>query len=74
MPIRAYLSGGTFEPEDIAAMSLAFEDVCKALEIQPGATREREVIAGRIIELARRGERSPTQLVATLLREAGPFQ
>ena len=42
VPIRALLSGGTFEPEDIQAMALAFEEVCKALEIQPGATPERE--------------------------------
>ena len=50
---------------------MAFEDVCKALDIAPGATREREVIAGRIIELARRGERSPTRLTERVLREAG---
>jgi hypothetical protein len=39
--VRIRAHGGTFEPEDIEAMSLAFEEVCKALEIQPGATRER---------------------------------
>ena len=71
MPIRAHLSGGTFEQEDIQAMSLAFEEVCKALEIQPGATREREAVAVRIIELRRRGERSPTRLVERVLKEAG---
>ena len=71
MPIRAYLSGGTFEPEDIQAMSLAFEEVCKALEIQPGATREREVVAVRIIELCRRGERRPARLAERVLKEAG---
>jgi hypothetical protein len=27
-------AGGIFEPEDIEAMSLAFEEVCRALEIQ----------------------------------------
>ena len=55
VPVRADLSGGTFETEDIQAMSLAFEEVCKALEIQPGATREREAVAVRIIELCWRG-------------------
>jgi hypothetical protein len=55
VPVRADLSGCTFEPEDIQAMSLAFEEVCKALEIQPGATREREAVAVRIIELCWRG-------------------
>jgi hypothetical protein len=71
MPIRAHLSGGTFEPQDIEAMSLAFEEVCKALEIQPGATREREAVAVRIIELFRRGERRPSRLAERVLKEAG---
>ena len=71
MPIRAHLSGGTFEPQHIEAMSLAFEEVCKALEIQPGATREREAVAVRIIELCRQGERSPARLTERVLTEAG---
>ena len=71
MPIRAHFSGGTFEPEDIQAMSLAFEEVCKALEIQPDATREREAVAVRIIELCRRGERRPARLAERVLKEAG---
>ena len=52
-------------------MSLAFEEVCKALEIQPGATREREAVAVRIIELCRRGERRPARLAERVLKEAG---
>ena len=71
VPVRAHLSGGTFEPEDIQAMSLAFEEVCKALEIQRAATREREAVAVRIIELSRRGERSPAGLAERVLKEAG---
>jgi hypothetical protein len=71
VPLRAHLSGGTFEPEDIEAMSLAFEEVCKALEIQPGATGEREAVAVRIIELCRRGERNSARLTERVLREAG---
>jgi hypothetical protein len=69
--IRAYLSGGTFEPQDIEAMSLALQEVCEALEIQPGAKREREAVAVRIIELCRRGERSATRLAERVLKEAG---
>ena len=71
MPVRAHLSGGAFEPNDIQAMSSAFEEVCKALEIQPGATREREAVAVRIIELCRLGERRSPRLVETVLKEAG---
>ena len=71
MRIRAHLSGGTFEPEDIEAMSLAFEEACKALEIQPGATRERRAVAVRIVELWRRGERNAARLTERVLKEAG---
>jgi hypothetical protein len=33
VPVRADLSGGTFEPQDIEAMSLAFEEVCKRFSL-----------------------------------------
>jgi hypothetical protein len=50
-------------------MCLAFEELCKALEIHPGASRERNAIAVRIIELCRRGERSPARLTERVLKE-----
>jgi hypothetical protein len=71
MPIHPNLTAGTFEPEHIDAMSLAFQEVCEALEIGPRATREREAIAVKIIELARRGEQSPRRLISRVLEEAG---
>ena len=58
-----------FDPTDIQAMSMALEDACKALNVQGEATA-REVIATRIVELARRGERSPTKLRDRVLAEA----
>ena len=58
-----------FEPNDIEAMSLAYEDVCHALHIN-GDVKARETIAERVIELARRGERSPTVLRDRVLAEA----
>ena len=69
MAIRQFLKdGGVFEPEHIKAMSLAFEDVCKALGVQDNVTRE--VMAIRVIELARQGEHSPTRLRDRVLNEA----
>src|SRR5438046_266027 len=57
MAIRPYLDGdGTFDPTDIQLMSMALEDVCKALNLN-GNAKAKEVVAIRIIELARRGER-----------------
>jgi hypothetical protein len=58
-----------FEPDDVTAMSMALDEVCQELKIN-GDAAAREVIAIRIIELARRGERSPTKLRDRVLKEA----
>ena len=68
--ILPFLGTGVFDPEITNAMSVAFDDVCQTLKVN-GNVREREVIATRIIELARRGERNPAQLRDRVLREAG---
>lgn len=69
--IIPFLGDGAFEPDDIKAMSMALDDVCRTLNLTDGAKAEREVIAERIIALARQGERSPTLLRDRVLREAG---
>jgi hypothetical protein len=58
-----------FDPADVKAMSMAFDDVCKALRLN-GDKRATETVAVRIVELARRGERSPTKLRDRVLAEA----
>jgi hypothetical protein len=60
---------GVFEQADIKAMSMAFDDVCKTLELN-GDAGARNTVAVRIIELAGRGERSPTKLRDRVLAEA----
>jgi hypothetical protein len=57
------------DPRDIRAMSMALDDVCKSLKLSSDQ-RARETVAVRIIELARRGERSPTKLRDRVLAEA----
>jgi hypothetical protein len=55
MPIRRYIEDGVvFDPEAIEAMSRALEETCKALHIN-GHIHDREVIATRVIDLARNG-------------------
>ena len=55
MPIRRYLEDpSAFGPEAIEAMSKALEQACQALQID-GQIKEREIIATRIIDLARNG-------------------
>jgi hypothetical protein len=70
MSIHPFLNRAVFEPDEIQAMSLALDDVCKALKIPGSGNSAREVIAVRIIELARRGEHSPTGLRDRVLNEA----
>jgi len=70
MSIVPFLTDGAFDPNDIKGMSMALDDVCNALHLVNG-NPAREIIAERIIALARNGERSPTLLRDRVLREAG---
>src|SRR5437879_3040706 len=70
MSISPFLEGVAFEPEDVQAMSIAFDDVCQALNLPNNAKGARQVIATRIMELAGRGERDPNRLRDRVLREA----
>jgi hypothetical protein len=55
MPIRPYLDDvAAFEPEAVDAMSRALEETCKALHVN-GHAHDRQVVAARIIDLARTG-------------------
>jgi hypothetical protein len=55
MPIRQYIEdAAAFEPEAIAIMSNALEEACNALHIN-GHIYDREVVATRILDLARTG-------------------
>jgi hypothetical protein len=67
--ILRYLQNDAFQPNDVKAMSMALDDVCKELKLD-GNANARETVAVRIIELARCGERSPTRLRDRVLHEA----
>jgi hypothetical protein len=67
--IIPFLQDAVFDPDAVLAMSTALDDVCKELDIAHDGSA-REIIAIRIIELARRGERSPLELRDRLLAEA----
>jgi hypothetical protein len=62
-------SAGVFDSEDIVAMSMALDDICKELNLRDNGSA-REVIAVRIIDLATTGGRSPTRLRNRVLYEA----
>ena len=67
--ILPFVKDGVFDQKDITAMSMALDDVCKILNLQDDNSAK-EVIASRIIDLARAGERNPTRLRDRILHEA----
>jgi len=61
-----------FEPEHIEAMRKAFDAACARLELSVGrGDHKTELVARRIIELARAGERDANRLAACVLAEFG---
>ena len=74
MPIRHYLEDhSAFDPEAIIAMSKALDDACKALHIN-GEIHDREIIAARIIDLARNGVIDAHALCERVLAETRAMQ
>ena len=68
MPIRKHLTDqSAFGP---AAMSKAFEEICNTLQVFAGDEKGREIIATRIIDLARNGLIDPTALRDRVIAEA----
>ena len=65
--INPFLQDDAFGPDALRAMSTVLEEVCRMLKVDhdQGA---REVVAIRIIELARRGECDPERNVSMTLK------
>jgi hypothetical protein len=62
VPIRPLLQDGAFSPEDITALATAFEDTLSALGLVDRNDPAVLMVAKRIIELAKDGERNPARL------------
>ena len=69
VPISAFLQEGVFSPDDITALTTAFEESLSALGLVDRSDPVVTMVAKRIIELARLGERSPTRLRDYVLNE-----
>jgi hypothetical protein len=72
MPIHHSLPEMTaFEPDALAAMVQAFEGACASLHVVDGDDRGREIIATRVIDLARGGVIDADALRDRVIAEAG---
>jgi hypothetical protein len=69
MPITIFLDGYKPDPETIRVMGVAFEMVRAALRLNDRNGVAVEIIAKRIIDLAKEGERNPDLLCERALRD-----
>jgi hypothetical protein len=62
MAIYRLLKNCAFGPEEIKVLTTAYEDTLRTLRLADRADPAAEIIAKKIIEFARRGERDPLRL------------
>ena len=58
-----------FDPEAIKALAVAYDDACAVLQVANAADPRATIIAKKIIEHARQGERDPIRLLDLVLTE-----
>jgi hypothetical protein len=68
MPIKTYLSGIVLDAEATRALGTAFESACKALQLSDRTDPATELVAKKLIDLAKEGERDPELLCAAVLQ------
>jgi hypothetical protein len=67
MPIQEFLDGHAFDPEAIHSMGEALTGACRALGLVDRDDPATRLVAVKIVELARQGERDPKRLEAGVL-------
>ncbi len=69
MSIAPFLGDQAFDPETVEAMGEAFATTCEALRLSDRADAMTQVVAEKIIELARRGYRNPSVMHFVVIKE-----
>ena len=62
MPITRLLQDTAFGPDEIAVLVAAYEDALRALSLVNRTDPATEIVAKKIIELAKQGEHDPVRL------------
>jgi hypothetical protein len=73
MPITLLEIKTAFGPEDTAAMTVAFEEALKRLNVADRKAHMATSVAKRIIRLAKRGERNPARLTDGVISSFRPI-
>ncbi len=70
MPIHRLFEDNAFDPDEIAVMVTAFEDALRELGLVDREDPATTIVAKRIIELAKQGERDPARLCEGAVKRA----
>ena len=70
-PITPFLQGQAFDPETVQAMANALVMTCEALGLSDRDDAMTQLVAEKIIELAKRGLKNPTALHLAAIKEFG---
>jgi hypothetical protein len=74
MALRTYLDDQSFDPETVRLMGVAFEIALATLRPSDYADPLREVVAQKIIELTKAGERDPSRSIGRLQGASFPSE
>jgi hypothetical protein len=68
MPVLQLSRDLAFDPEHVQVMLTAFDGACAKLQLRKG-DKLTDLVALKIVDLARAGERDPDRLLALVLRD-----
>jgi hypothetical protein len=71
MSLQRLLGEAEFSPEDIARMTKAYDAALQLLRLTEQHDPVTEIIARKIIEVTRAGERDPPKICARAIKELG---
>ena len=71
MAIYRLLREAAFSPDDISRMTAAYEAALRLLRLTDRTDPVTEIVAKKIIEVARNGERDPPRICARAIKELG---
>ena len=69
MPIRSHLNGQRFDPETMRVIGLAYEMTLISLRRLDRGDIANNVVAQKLIEVAKAGERDPERLCEAVLNQ-----
>ena len=69
MPITPFLRNQAFDPETIEVMGKAFVVTCEALGLSDRDDAMTRLVAEKVIQLAQRGLKNPTELHLAAIKE-----